>query len=90
MKVNGVAVMCRKRDGWLNATQILKVAGLGVVGRTGVLEQVAQEGRHEEIYGGYEEYQDTWIDNDRGRALCAQYNVEQMLPSLLNARWAMV
>lgn len=85
MKVNGVVVMSRKRDRWLNATQILKVAGLDKSEITKVLEKVVPKGRHEKIQGGYGEYQGTWIDNNRGRALCVEYGVEQLLLPLMNA-----
>src|SRR5438132_794942 len=39
MEVNRVAVMRRRSDGWLNATQILKVAGVDKGKRTKVLEK---------------------------------------------------
>lgn len=40
MDVGGTACMRRKHDGWLNATQILKVAGVEKGRRTKVLEKV--------------------------------------------------
>ena len=39
MEVQGVACMRRRSDGWLNATQILKVAGVDKGKRTKVLEK---------------------------------------------------
>ena len=39
MEVNGVAVMKRRDDSWLNATQILKVAGVVKARRTKTLEK---------------------------------------------------
>lgn len=49
--------MRRKSDGWLNATQILKVAGFDKPQRTRVLEREVQKGTHEKVQGGYGKYQ---------------------------------
>lgn len=49
--------MRRRADGWLNATQILKVAGLDKPARTRVLERDIQKGIHEKVQGGYGKYQ---------------------------------
>lgn len=57
MPCQGVAVMRRKLDGWLNATQILKVAGFDKPQRTRVLEREVQKGTHEKVQGGYGKYQ---------------------------------
>ena len=59
--VNNVAVMRRRSDGWLNATQILKVVGLDKPQRTRVLEREVQKGTHEKIQGGYGKYQGATI-----------------------------
>ena len=53
----GVAVMRRRCDSWLNATQILKVAGFDKPQRTRVLEREVQKGEHEKVQGGYGKYQ---------------------------------
>jgi transcription factor MBP1 len=53
----GVSVMRRRADGWLNATQILKVAGFDKPQRTRVLEREVQKGLHEKVQGGYGKYQ---------------------------------
>src|SRR6266576_1451813 len=53
----GVAVMRRRCDSWLNATQILKVAGFDKPQRTRVLEREIQKGEHEKVQGGYGKYQ---------------------------------
>ena len=55
--VKGVAVMRRRSDSWLNATQILKVAGFDKPQRTRVLEREVQKGEHEKVQGGYGKYQ---------------------------------
>jgi transcription factor MBP1 len=52
-----VAVMRRRSDSWLNATQILKVAGFDKPQRTRVLEREVQKADHEKVQGGYGKYQ---------------------------------
>jgi transcription factor MBP1 len=49
--------MRRRSDSWLNATQILKVAGFDKPQRTRVLEREIQKGEHEKVQGGYGKYQ---------------------------------
>lgn len=49
--------MRRRADSWLNATQILKVAGFDKPQRTRVLEREVQKGEHEKVQGGYGKYQ---------------------------------
>ncbi|KAL2168928.1 hypothetical protein VTG60DRAFT_6698 [Thermothelomyces hinnuleus] len=83
MEVNNVAVMRRQADGWLNATQILKVAGVDKGRRTKILEKEIQTGEHEKVQGGYGKYQGTWIPFERGYEVCRQYGVEEMLMKLL-------
>lgn len=83
MEVNNVAVMRRQTDGWLNATQILKVAGVDKGRRTKILEKEIQTGEHEKVQGGYGKYQGTWIPFERGYEVCRQYGVEEMLMKLL-------
>lgn len=83
MEVNGVAVMRRRSDGWLNATQILKVAGMEKGKRTKVLEKEVLTGEHEKVQGGYGKYQGTWINYRRGVEFCRQYLVYDILRPLL-------
>ena len=83
MEVNRVAVMRRRNDSWLNATQILKVAGVEKGKRTKILEKEIQTGEHEKVQGGYGKYQGTWIKFERGVEVCRQYGVEEMLRPLL-------
>lgn len=45
--------MRRQRDGWLNATQVLKVANFDKPQRTRILEREVQKGVHEKVQGGY-------------------------------------
>lgn len=83
MEVNNVAVMRRRHDSCLNATQILKVAGVDKGKRTKILEKEIQTGEHEKVQGGYGKYQGTWIKFERGVEVCRQYGVEEILRPLL-------
>jgi regulatory protein SWI6 len=83
MEVNTVAVMRRQQDSWLNATQILKVAGVDKGRRTKILEKEIQTGEHEKVQGGYGKYQGTWIPFERGLEVCRQYGVAELLQTLL-------
>ncbi|EER25516.1 transcriptional regulator swi6 [Coccidioides posadasii str. Silveira] len=83
MEVNGVAVMRRRSDSWLNATQILKVAGVVKARRTKTLEKEVVSGEHEKVQGGYGKYQGTWVSYQRGVELCRRYHVEDLLRPLL-------
>ena len=82
MEVNEVAVMRRRKDSWLNATQILKVAGIEKGKRTKVLEKEILSGEHEKVQGGYGRYQGTWISYRRGVEFARQYGVEALLRPL--------
>ncbi|KAF2668378.1 apses-domain-containing protein [Microthyrium microscopicum] len=84
MVINRVVVMRRRSDSWLNATQILKVAGVDKGKRTKVLEKEILTGEHEKVQGGYGKYQGTWINYRRGREFCRQYGVEELLRPLLD------
>ncbi|KAL3418487.1 start control protein Cdc10 [Phlyctema vagabunda] len=83
MEVNGIAVMRRRKDSWLNATQILKVAGIEKGKRTKILEKEILTGEYEKVQGGYGKYQGTWIKFERGLEFCRQYGVEELLRALL-------
>jgi len=60
MMCRNVAVMRRRSDSYLNATQILKVAGIDKGRRTKILEKEILSGEHEKVQGGYGKYQGTW------------------------------
>jgi regulatory protein SWI6 len=83
MMVHGIAVMRRRHDSSLNATQILKVAGVDKSKRTKILEREILIGTHEKVQGGYGKYQGTWIPYERGVDLCKQYSVFDVLQPLL-------
>ena len=98
MICRNVAVMRRRSDAYLNATQILKVAGFDKPQRTRVLEREVQKGEHEKVQGGYGKYQGmsmvsmkyrssrsgTWIPIERGLALSKQYGVEDLLRPIID------
>ncbi|CAO1618037.1 unnamed protein product [Parajaminaea phylloscopi] len=81
--VRGIAVMRRRADGYLNATQILKVAGVEKAKRTKILEREILTGEHEKVQGGYGKYQGTWIPLPRAQELAATYNVAHLLRAVL-------
>ncbi|KAI0855771.1 hypothetical protein F4860DRAFT_507228 [Xylaria cubensis] len=83
MEVNNVALMRRRNDNWLNATQILNLARIDKGKRTKILEKEIQTGEHEKVQGGYGKYQGTWIRFERGVELCKQYHVEELMRPLL-------
>ncbi|KAF8935511.1 transcriptional regulator swi6 [Dissophora ornata] len=80
----GIAVMRRKQDSYLNATQILKVAGIEKGKRTKILEREVLPGEHEKVQGGYGKYQGTWVPFQRGKDLAKQYKVEPFLRALFD------
>ncbi|KAG9313054.1 apses-domain-containing protein [Chiua virens] len=82
--VRGIAVMRRRGDSYVNATQILKVAGIEKGRRTKILEKEILPGKHEIVQGGYGKYQGTWIPLDRGRDIAAQYGVAPLLVPLFD------
>lgn len=84
MIVKTIAVMRRRADGWLNATQILKVAGFDKPQRTRILEREVQKGEHEKVQGGYGKYQGTWVPPERGLALARQYGCDNAIKLIID------
>ncbi|KIY49965.1 apses-domain-containing protein [Fistulina hepatica ATCC 64428] len=82
--IRGIAVMRRRADSYVNATQILKVAGIDKGRRTKILEKEILPGVHEIVQGGYGKYQGTWIPLDRGRDIAAQYGLSALLAPLFD------
>ncbi|KAI5308832.1 transcriptional regulator swi6, partial [Ascosphaera atra] len=79
--------MRRRTDSWLNATQILKVAGVPKAKRTKILQALEREvpaNKHEKVQGGYGKYQGTWIEFERGVELCREWGVDGALRCLLD------
>ncbi|KAI8890243.1 apses-domain-containing protein [Backusella circina FSU 941] len=83
MLCKSVAVMRRQSDSYLNATQILKVAGFDKPQRTRILEREVQIGQHEKVQGGYGKYQGTWVPLERGQTLAKLYEVDDVLAPIL-------
>ncbi|RUP44230.1 hypothetical protein BC936DRAFT_149740 [Jimgerdemannia flammicorona] len=83
MMCRGIAVMRRRADSYLNATQILKVAGIEKGKRTKILEREVLIGEHEKVQGGYGKYQGTWIPFEKGKELAERYQVEPYLRPLM-------
>jgi len=72
--IRGIAVMRRRTDSYVNATQILKVAGIDKGRRTKILEKEILPGKHEIVQGGYGKYQGTWCA-DAFQCLCSVLNL---------------
>ncbi|GAA5876571.1 hypothetical protein JCM1840_000812 [Sporobolomyces johnsonii] len=84
MMVRGIGVMRRRADSWLNATQILKVAGVDKGKRTKFLEKDIAQGLHEKVQGGYGRYQGTWIPFERAVELANAFGVAHLLAPLFD------
>ncbi|KAK7061014.1 transcriptional regulator swi6 [Paramarasmius palmivorus] len=82
--IRGIAVMRRRGDSFVNATQILKVAGVDKGRRTKILEKEILPGKHEIVQGGYGKYQGTWVPLERGRDIALQYGVLPLLAPLFD------
>jgi len=50
--IRGISVMRRQSDSWVNATQILKVAGIPKSSRTKILDKEIAAGIYEKVQGG--------------------------------------
>ncbi|KAI8922691.1 transcription regulator HTH, apses-type DNA-binding domain-containing protein [Entophlyctis helioformis] len=70
-----VPVMRRKVDSYINATQILRAAGLPKPARTKVLERDVVMGVHEKIQGGYAGFQGTWVPLDSAISLAEAHGM---------------
>ncbi|KAI8853014.1 transcription regulator HTH, apses-type DNA-binding domain-containing protein, partial [Chytridium lagenaria] len=84
MICRNVAMMRRRSDSYLNATQILKAAGIEKGRRTKILDKEIAQGQHEKIQGGYGKYQGTWIPFDRGVYLSQQFEIYELIKPLLD------
>ncbi|KAI8449179.1 hypothetical protein BY996DRAFT_4589652, partial [Phakopsora pachyrhizi] len=84
MMVNGIGVMRRRSDSFMNATQILKVAGVDKSKRARIVERDFAHGEHEKVQGGYGKYQGTWIPFARARELAVRFGVADLLEPILN------
>ncbi|KAI8586208.1 transcription regulator HTH, apses-type DNA-binding domain-containing protein, partial [Geranomyces variabilis] len=84
IQARGVPVMRRMADAYINATQILRAAGLPKPQRTKILERDVTGGVHEKVQGGYAGFQGTWIPLDSARLLARAHSVEQDVEELLS------
>lgn len=75
-------VMRRVNDGSVNATQLLKVAGLDHSKRQRVLDHDITDWS-EKIQGGTHKYQGTWVHLGTAKSLAHQYHVYDELKPLL-------
>lgn len=74
--------MRRESDGWLNATQIAKLAGL----LQGSKIRIAQDqivGAFRTVKGGYAKIQGTWVEYKYGRQFAGAHGLDQILLPLL-------
>lgn len=79
--------MRRRSDSWINATQLLKVAGVNKGQRTKILDKdIAAAGKipYEKIQGGYGRYQGTWIPFHEAIKLAEQYNILSLIQPLMD------
>ncbi|KAI9331235.1 transcription regulator HTH, apses-type DNA-binding domain-containing protein, partial [Zopfochytrium polystomum] len=79
---NDVPVMRRAKDAFINATQILRAAGLPKTQRTKILEKDVCTGRHEKIQGGYHMFQGTWIPLESAIKLARRHGLSEALGPL--------
>ncbi|KAJ2455133.1 Transcription factor mbp1 [Coemansia sp. RSA 2336] len=79
---NGTAVMRRRKDSFVNVTQILKCAQYDKPHRTRFLEREIHTGIHEKVQGGYGKYQGTWVPLDRAVGLARRLGVYEALRCL--------
>lgn len=73
-----------REDSWINATHILKIAGVEKGRRTKVLEKEVHHEPHEKIQGGFGKYQGTWVPLDRAKNIAEQFGVGEYLSAILN------
>ncbi|KAJ1569652.1 transcriptional regulator swi6 [Cladochytrium tenue] len=78
----GVPVMRRAKDAYINATQILRAAGLPKTQRTKILERDVCTGMHEKVQGGYHMFQGTWIPLNSAVILSRDHGLEAALSPL--------
>ncbi|KAI9206058.1 uncharacterized protein BJ171DRAFT_457661 [Polychytrium aggregatum] len=84
IRAKNIPVMRRQADGYINATQILRAAGLTKPQRTRILERDVVGGTHEKVQGGYHGFQGTWIPLERAKSLANEYALYTELEPLLS------
>jgi hypothetical protein len=76
--------MRRQKDDWINATQILKAAGIDKSQRTKILDRV--DYAHEKIQGGYGKFQGTWVALEDARDLAQVYGIYGAVKPLIELK----
>ena len=67
--------MRRCDDDWVNATQILKIAGFGKAQRTRILEREVHKFVHRKVQGGHGKFQGTWVPLDFAKELAVRHKI---------------
>ncbi|KAJ3275117.1 hypothetical protein HDV01_001256 [Terramyces sp. JEL0728] len=83
INVEGTLFMRRIQDGYINATQLLKIAGLPKSQRIRILENEVTAGEHFKVRGGYSKFQGTWVPLEIGRELSERFGVADSLKPIL-------
>lgn len=81
---NNVPVMLRKIDSYVNATQILKAAGIEKGKRIRILVREVARSDHEKVQGGCGKYQGTWVPFEKGVHLASAYGIDRELKPLFD------
>lgn len=81
---NGIPIMLREIDGYINATQILKAAGIEKGKRIRILDREVSRGEHEKVQGGCGKYQGTWVPFEKGTYLAYNYGIGRNLRPLFD------
>ncbi|KAJ3104452.1 transcriptional regulator swi6 [Phlyctochytrium planicorne] len=84
--ISGTSVLRRKSDNFVNATQILKVAGLTKPRRSAIMQKEILSGSFERIQGGTGKFQGTWVTLDKAKALARRFKVDHKLFELLEKK----
>jgi len=84
MTIKGISVMRRLHDNYVNATQVLRAAGLAKPQRTKILEKDISKMKHEKVQGGYAGFQGTWIPEEEALSIAIEYGLEEPITELLN------
>lgn len=73
--INDIPLMRRCDDNWVNATQILKIAGFGKAQRTRILEREVHKYTHRKVQGGHGKFQGTWVPLDFAKELAIRHKI---------------
>lgn len=73
--INDIPLMRRCDDNWVNATQILKIAGFGKAQRTRLLEREVHKFNHRKVQGGHGKFQGTWVPLEFAKDLAIRHKI---------------